>query len=369
MIAVLISSLAMAANLSLPVHVDGEGYLRFVRDGRIVYSASADFSVDSGQLVYKGLPLTPSVRIPASASRLEVDLSGNIVAVLPKGRTTCGRIVLARFETKPTEDHGFLVSLTRATIGNPGEGLFGVIRSANAASSAAPHIAPAIPSGSPTVSVRKLTEIESKNVTLGDIATISGDQADAVSAIEYCAAPPVGIDVPITATRVKALLKRAGIEADVDVPVGAILRQKFQPVTQDQFVAAAVKAAQESLGAEVPLTCLQDGEDFRAPSGQLELKSEGISASGASLTVTVGVYVGGKRVNSRSILLKADATAQVKAGTAVKIYMKSGGVTVEVPGVTRTAGMIGQTVTVMVTQTGSILSGVVIGVDKVEVKV
>ncbi|HWA82752.1 MAG TPA: flagella basal body P-ring formation protein FlgA, partial [Fimbriimonadaceae bacterium] len=229
--------------------------------------------------------------------------------------------------------------------------------------------APSIRSGNPAVSVRKLTEVESKEVTLGDIATITGDQADALSAIQYCAAPPVGIDVPITATRVKALVKRAGIEAEVDVPVGAVLRQKFQPVTQDQFVAVAVKAAQESLGADIPLTCGQDAEDFRAPSGQLDLKSEGVNASGASLTVTVGVYVDGKRVNSRSIVLKADATAQVKAGAAVKIYMKSGGVTVEVPGVTRSAGMIGQTVTVMVTQTGSVLSGVVIGVDKVEVKV
>lgn len=371
MIAALISSLALATTVSLPVRVDGEGYLRFIRDGRIVYATSATLVVDSGQLAFKGLPLTPSVRVAETAVRLEVDLSGTIVAVSPKGRASCGRIVLAKFDTRPTEDHGFLVSLTKATLGSPGEGLFGVIRSANATAAAPPpKIMPAIPSGAATVTVQKVCEIDTASVTLGDIASIDAEPATkgALATIEYCVTPPVGIDIPVTATRIKALLKRAGLDAQIDVPVGALLRRKSQLVTQDQFTVAAVKAAQESLGAEVPLTSTDNQPDFKAPTGQIELKSEGVAASGASLTVTVGVYVDGKRINSRSVVLKADAKAQVKAGAAVKILMKSAGVTVEVPGTTRTGGMIGQTVTVVVTQTGSVLSGVVIGVDKVEVK-
>lgn len=371
MIAALISSLALATTVSLPLRVDGEGYLRFIRDGRIVYATSAALVVDSGQLVFKGLPLTPSVRVAGTVVRLEVDLSGTIVAVTPKGRSSCGRIVLAKFDTPPTEDRGFLVSLTRATLGSPGEGLFGVIRSANATAAAPPvTVMPAIPSGAATVTVRKLCEVEAASVTLGDIASIDADPAtkSAMAAIEYCNTPPVGIDMPVTASRIKALLKRAGLDAQIDVPAGAVLRRKSQVVTQDQFTAVAVKAAQQSLGFEVPLASTDNQPDFKAPTGQIELKSEGVASSGASLTVTVGVYVDGKRVNSRSVVLKADSKGQIKAGAAVKILMKSSGITVEVPGIARTGGMIGQTVTVVVTQTGSVLSGVVIGVDKVEVK-
>ena len=42
------------------VHVDGEGFLRFVRDGRFVYSKEADLTVADGRLVqqdgYEGIP-------------------------------------------------------------------------------------------------------------------------------------------------------------------------------------------------------------------------------------------------------------------------------------------------------------------------
>jgi hypothetical protein len=362
MIGTLLTSLALANTLTLPVRVDGEGYLRFVRDGRIVYATSADLTVQTGALGFKGLPVTPYIHIPANAIRLEVDLSGNVVAVAGTAKTTCGRLVLARFDSKPTADQGFLVSATRATIGNPGEGVFGVIRSSN---NAAPQA-----QGEGSIAVRKLTEVEGDSVTLGDIAEISGDPATkkGLQAVVFGPAPAVGLDVPVTRGRIQALLKRVGMNAEVDVPAAATIRRKAQTIKQEEFIAAATKAAQEELGAEVPMTCSDQQGDFKAPFGTVELKTKGISTSGTNVSVVIGVHVEGKYVNSRTVNLKPDSSGQIRAGTAIKISMKSAGLTVEVNGKARTGGIVGQTITV-VTDTGSVLTGVVVAADRVEVKI
>src|SRR5579871_6059768 len=121
--------LALATTPGLTVRVDGEGYLRFVREGRIVYATSASLTCQNSVLGSKGLPLVPAIRIPANAIRLDVDLSGNVVASTNLGKTACGQIVLARFSTPLASESGFLISTTRASLGNPGDGMFGVIRS------------------------------------------------------------------------------------------------------------------------------------------------------------------------------------------------------------------------------------------------
>ncbi|MFI5385209.1 MAG: hypothetical protein ACHQ50_03720 [Fimbriimonadales bacterium] len=361
----MILALAFATTLTLPARVDGQGYMRFVREGRIVYAGSATLTVDSGLLGSKGLPLTPAIRIPGSTIRIEADLSGNIVAVAPSGRTACGQLVLARFETRPVGDHGFFVSTTRASLGNPGEGLFGVIRTAGESSTTQGHQTTGI-----TITVQPLTEVTADDVMLADIATVAADAQtkQALGGIIFCPAPSIGVDMPVTVSRIQALAKRAGIEAEVHVPPGAVVRRKAQTIKQEDFVATAIKAAQENLGAEVPMTCLDLQQvDFKAPLGRVELRSESVTTSGMNITVMVGVFVEDKRVNSRNVNLKPDASAQVQAGAPVKILMKSAGVTVEVPGRTRTGGMVGQTITV-VTDTGSVLTGVIVATDKVVVK-
>lgn len=366
----MILALAFASALTLPVRVDGEGYLRFVRDGRIVYRASATLTVQAGVLGSAGLPLTPAIRVPAGTVKLEVDLSGNVVAVAAT-KSVCGRLVLARFGSKPTPDRGFYVSVSRATLGNPGEDVFGVIRTSE--SNQAPTILAAAPpagSGSASVAVRALTEALSDRVTLGDIAAIEGDDAtkQALQNIQVGVLPSVGVDMVVTASRIQGLLKRAGLEAQIQVPIGAVVRRKAQEIKQEDFVAAATKAVQSQVGAAIGLVCPDRGvADFRAPIGQVELRPEAVVTSGLTTAVTIGVYVDGKRVNSRNVNLRPDASAQVTAGALVKVLMRSSGITVEVSGRTRTGGMVGQTVTV-VTDTGSVLTGIVIGAGKVEVK-
>ncbi|HTQ09204.1 MAG TPA: flagella basal body P-ring formation protein FlgA, partial [Fimbriimonadaceae bacterium] len=296
------------------------------------------------------------------------DLAGDVSAVLPGGHTVCGQIVLASFSSKPAMDRGFLVTLGRAKIGNPGEGLFGVIRSSS-------EVAAAIPqpdsSGKITIVVHKTSEVDGDTVTLGDLGDIQADARDrqTLSGLVFCSTPPVGVDMAVTANRVQTIAKRAGIDVQVQIDGGSVVRRKFQAVKQEDIVDAAIEAAQGKIGAAVPLELVGQGQgDFKAPPGKVSLNVRDVSENGAQITVTIDVLVDGKLVNGRSVELEVGASARVRAGQVVKVIMKTAGVTVQVSGKTQTGGMVGQTITV-VTDTGGVLSGVVLDSETVEVKI
>lgn len=359
MVAVFLCAIALAPPVSLTVRVDGEGYLRFVREGRIVYARAARLVVANGSLVHEqGLPLCPSVRVPVTATGLEVNLQGEVFGVSP-GRTRITRLVLARFEGPVVQEGPFATSARRASLGSPGEDTFGVIRTDRNGSPAQRS-----PSGG-VIAIRPLSEVDGGTVKLGDVAELDPG-ANGLAGIDLGPAPAVGIDQIVTESRVRAALKRAGVEAEVTVPKGAVIRRKGQTISHDLFVEAAVKAAQGQIG-EIPFTCTDRDVEFKAPAGRFELKAESVTFSGSVASVTVAAVVEGVRVNSRTLSLKPEGAAQIRAGAAVKLVMKSAGVTVELPGKTRTAGWVGQTITV-VTDSGSVLTGTVIGPDRVEVK-
>jgi hypothetical protein len=268
------------------------------------------------------------------------------------------------------DDKGFLVSTQRATLGNPGEGTFGVIRTTQLfANDPTPQRLNST-SGPPTISVKLLSEVDGDKVTIGEIATVTGDAQtqQALGSISFGNTPAIGIDMPVTQTRVQALVKRAGLQAEIQVPQGAVIRRKVQLIQHADFVAVATAAAQEKLGAPIEMTCTDSFTEFKAPPGPVELRAEGVMSSGTHFTVTVAVFADGKRLNSRTVNLQADASTQIKPNAAIKILMKSSGVTVEVGGKARTGGMVGQTVTV-VTDMGSVLTGIVTSASTVEVKI
>ena len=108
------------------VHVDGPGYLRFIRDGRVVYAKAATFLSIDGNLGSEGAKVLPEVPIPVGTQTFKVDLQGNVDV----GSAHLGRLVLAIFpagSTSSTTDDFFTFS-ERPTLTNPGEDAAGVIR-------------------------------------------------------------------------------------------------------------------------------------------------------------------------------------------------------------------------------------------------
>src|SRR5689334_4157400 len=113
----MISSLVCCVLLSggpvLKVRVDGDGYLRFARNGRVVYAAAASLSVAEGELVGPGgVAVLPAILVPSGAAGLSVDLQGNVSYRNGGSDVAAGRLVLALFpknEALRLED-GFLVA-------------------------------------------------------------------------------------------------------------------------------------------------------------------------------------------------------------------------------------------------------------------
>lgn len=376
--------LGRAASAGLQVTVDGEGYLRFAQDGRICYAKSADLVTTNGALgLSNGAKLMPAITVSGSAS-LAIDLEGNVTA----GGRTLGRLVLAAFRSAQQDSGTTFVATERPVLGNPGEGTFGVIRvngqvsvtkSLPTALKTAPiekpvkaSLAADIP-GKTVVTLADRTAVEGDTITLGSIATIKAPPAIAekLQSINLGDTPMLPIERLIDRNRINAKIKLAGIDPDTISLIGpdkVKVTRKGQTVTNEQFVDAAVQGAKIK-GYTGTLEPAAPGPDVTVPLGELQLVCESVSGSNVDMTATVGIYVDGKRYNSRSIKLHSTfSTPQLKAGTVVTVRVRSRAVFVDSKGkVVKFDPATGQA-TVTISDTGAQLTGTVTPEGIVEVK-
>jgi hypothetical protein len=398
MITTLLVTVAIAAGPSLEVRVDGEGYLRFARDGRAVYAKSASLTVASGKLASdSGAVVLPSIAVPATAKSLDIDLQGNVVAVTAAGRATVGRLVLAIFaRTAVLSPEGdLLVCPERPRLVNPGDGEYGVIRIGGKAPATTeatpakpgplrttPRVSPEKPpkpvvSGEIRIDVAAASEISGDTFTLGEVAKIVADPATAasVAAISMGNSPYGGVHTPVGSARILSRLKAAGIDTakcKVNIPAGAWMARKSLQVTHKQFADAAIAYATTQTTAGTSFVTKDNGPDYLAPVGELELKVEQYAPNATGAAVTVAVFVDGKRCNSRTVRLEMTGVdggplIRVSSGTRVKILFRSNDAVVQVQGKTSRAAAIGQAVEVTTDQRTK-HTGILTGPDTVEVK-
>lgn len=239
----------------------------------------------------------------------------------------------------------------------------------------APYRAPQgkqVEPGTAQISVAANSEVAGDKILLGEIATIEGDAklCKQLDTLEIGDSPVFGVTRGLDRLSVETRLVQAGYKptsVTLNMPVGAKLHRKAQTIPSDQFVQAAMSAAESKMPGAT-FKCDQQSLDFSAPMGKVDLTVENCAVNRTSTTVTVAVLVDGKRINARNVILKPDGPSQrVTAGQAVKIVLRSGGAVVEVNGKSRNGGFMGQAVTV-VADTGSVLTGTVVGSDRVEVK-
>lgn len=382
--------LIIASTSAFHVRVDGEGYLRFVRDARVVYAKEANLEVIGGKLCSQsGYPLIPLVVVSDGVGVIKVDLQGTISA----GGRPCGRIVLAIFGSGSAQQNsdGFLVSIDRPALGNPGEGTYGVIRQSGseAQNMQSSSLKPLPLSPKPIVkaaverqpmersevviSVRPQSAIHGKTFTLGEIAEVQGPSSLVLDIQAICLgdSPPLGTERGIDQTRIVSRLRMAGIKPDgwaINVPSGAKVKREGTHITQEEFVQVAQQAVVDQLGIKSEMNSPIPAPEMVVPPGEIKLVAESATGSGGKASVVIGVYVDSRRFNSRTVaLVCAVTTSVVRAGTTVKVLLVSSGATVQTTGKTKSMVSQGQKVEV-VTGAGVVLTGTLLPNGAVEVK-
>ena len=372
---------------SVSLQVEGEGYLRFSRQGRAVYAKGVQLVVRDGCLANQfGDPVLPSISASSGALRIAED------GVIWQGESRLGRLVLAGFAAgaRLSEREGVLVASDRPWFGFPGENGLGVVRArANGVplvTGTTPKIA--VPQGQPSavqllvtnqnatvsprpsstagastsqgqtqITVAQKSEVAGDQILLGEIATIDGGSAtERLKVLSLGETPVIGARRVIDRNLLLAKLKNAGFKPEsfsLVVPASAEVRRKSQEISAQTIVQEAAKSI-ESQGEADGYKTVGNQYDFLAPLGKLEIKSESVNGIGTKdITVVLGIYIDGKRLNSRTVKFTAtQAAAQIRSGSQVKVVMKAGGAAIEIPGITRSAGIVGRMVTVEV-QTGA----------------
>ncbi|MEX2242725.1 MAG: hypothetical protein WD716_02645 [Fimbriimonadaceae bacterium] len=370
-LAVLISVLAP----SVPVHVEGDGYLRFVRDGRTVYAKQAVLTVVGEALASaEGPVVSPRVQVSGSPTSITVSTDGRVSAVYAGASQEVGRLVLAVFpeDVRPVVEKGFLVSSYRPSVIAPGEKGAGTVVSTG--STAAP-IAVARPTATGVVEIvlRDSAQVEGSTFTLGDIADVSADDAtkSRLSALEVSTTPALGVSYKMSPAMVRQRLMRYGKEADQYKFSGSnqvTVTRKGQDVTHAMVVEAALTSARKQMGEDAQLVADVVGPTVVAPVGKLELVAENVTVSGIQVSVRIAIVVDGQRFNSRTVSLKKDdAISKMRAGQTVKVIARSSAATVETTGRVRSVDLVSGTV-VVTTATGAELIGRPISHDTVEVQ-
>lgn len=401
MVTSLVACLVLAPPLA-EIKVQGDGLLRFSREGRIVYAKSAKLAVRDGQLASAaGDPMMPAISLPDQTVKVEVTLDGAVTAVLPdRQRLSVGQIVLALFanEGELVPEGAYLVARSRPRLASPGEGAAGVIRTVSGGAEApSPQAAPEKPrlkaaepaqpspkpaatphKGAPVIVFNAENEVAADIYRIGDVASVKADPATQkrISELVLGTTPTVGVTHKISRSWVAAVLRRINLTKDdvlIEMPDTVTVRRPSQRITPEDFVQAAIAYAKKQAPGNVTFEGHPTGPDYIAPLGKTELRGESFSLGNGSAEVTLGIYVDGRRRNSRTVNLDArgadgEPLQKVPSGTRVKIVVRSGGASISVPGKIKSAAFVGQTVEA-VSDNRTTHVGVLVDPSTVEVKI
>ncbi len=340
------------------VRVDGDGYLRLLRDGRAVFAKSATLTtLPDGRLgTTSGDPVLPSLTVPAG--NFTVDLEGHVRV----GDATVGRLVLALFPANAalTERDGVLIAADRPKLGNPGEGANGVIRAGAGSISSTGGSAIKVATGKARVIARSEVEVSGDTVRLGDLATIEAAEPlfGTLSRLDLGETPAFGVRRVYDRTRIAARLKTAGIDADAVellIPAAVSVTRRAQAISHASFIEAALRAVESNPANGAQYASDEAAPDFKAPTGELKLVTESVSGINTpTCTVKIAVFVDGKRINSRTVRLTATAMPEmIKVGAIVKVRFLAGAAQIELTGIARSAGKVGDQISVEVRPDGA----------------
>lgn len=374
-----------ALGLAQQVRVDGDGYLRLIRDGRVVFSKTGTLAVVGGRLGFGNATFLPSINYAGDVRALRIDLDGTI----RNGESVIGQLVLGVFTTSPQFTDGYFVSPDRPRLVNPGEGTYGVIRMDGVTAPAprkpsstvkpvetpspTPSAIPEPPSGGITIVLRPLSETGSGVITLGEIAEFRGlkSMIESARAVSLGDTPPIGVDRKITMARLRTALLGAGIPSKavrLVMDETIVVRRTGQVATAEEFIAAAIAEIETRFGKYGTLTSRQSVAELRVPLGEKRLVVEQIGETNGAYRAVVAAYVGSQVINRRTLLLERTGVPSMpRLGETVSIRVVANNIFLETRGRVTRVGRPGEPLEVTTTD-GIRLTGTVIGPGLVEVR-
>lgn len=369
----LIFALIAANPAPLTLHVEGEGWLRFEREGRAVYAREASLTVSQGRLVnQEGLSLLPSLAA-SSIEGAKADLEGRITL---QGREI-GRLVLAKFpgDQSLTQVKGMWVAADRPALGSAGEGTFGVIRmgaksSAPVKPQTQPQKQPDQPAQKPVepnprpvppvkipetgpliIKGRTISQAGTEAITLKDVAEITGIGAAKAGEIQLGITPPYGVERPISKSLVEAKLAAAGFARgswSLSWPGDKVgVRRLGQDVPHEAFV----KAGREALAKILPFGTQIEPEGVAAsmacPLGDYVMTALEPRIERDRVRLQVDISFQGIRFNGRPLTFRISSPfTAMRVGQEIQVRVRSGGASVIAKGKVRQIDQVRGQVTV-----------------------
>ncbi len=334
----------------LSARVEGDGFLRFMREGEVVYQKEARLLAIDGRLAHEqGPPVTPAIAIVGNPASLTVDPEGRVMA---EGRQI-GRLTLAVFgvDLRPIERDGWLLAADRPKLAYPGAAGAGIIVSEGSAPSPQPR-PEAVAAGEILVDGPRIS-----------LAEVLGIDSDAAAKVDLGPAAAPGAFRQISRSAILSQIRALGLSASAPESVRVVTRH--QAVPHERFVQEAVARLTEA--GQVGLVSSSAEPDMLAPVGELELRVSAPRMTGRTATIDVEVWVNKVKFNARSIKFETkSSTDAFKSGQQVTVILRAAGATVEVQARIRSIDRERGLITVA-TDSGAVLTGTPTDTGAIEV--
>lgn len=379
MLSVLVFAVGFAGG-SVPVSVDGEGYLRLALNGRIVYAKQLQLIADpAGIKDASGGTLIPLLKVPVGAD-FSVEADGTVMLQQNTARKVLGRIMVATFpaDKLPKTEGNYAIGVTRPALSDPGTNGAGILVSGTQSAAPMTIARPNLSDASTLqIEIAETVEIDTPRMTLDAIANFNGHpMASHVGDIDFGTSPKAGVPYKLDSNRIKARLKLKGLkETDFRLiaPQVITILTKGQTVEPQMFIEAAIDAAQARFGADSQFKAEGDPGSLKAPMGSLELRAETSRVLQDRFIVTIAAFVDGRRINSKSVTLIGSGLGYaVKQSSLVKVMLTANQIAIELTGKAKGNARIGEAVQVEVQVTpdspATLLTGTVTAPNTVEVK-
>lgn len=355
-------ALSLAAAPMVRVSVEGDGFLRFAKDGHALYSTSAPLTIVNGWLSNaNGAPLVPTLRIPDGTRRVEITSEGEVFAETSAFRARVGHISLAVFrgDSGLTPYGSFLVSSSNPELvpaGRDGAGSISTLQPGEPLP-ANPTRAPAavlptvpasdpfvqqwitnppprihrsdLPEGAPrsgeaSITVSDVSETPADTYRLGDIAVIDAEPElrSALADIVLGDTPGFTRALRIRKDDVLAQIIRAGFDPEqfkIDMPRKAVVRRTCQSVEKVSIEKVAIEAAQHIYGPDAQMQAIVRKDETIAPIGEVSLQAESCVPTRSGASVIVVTLVNGQRFSSKVVRVLVDG-ASALSGTRQDLH-------------------------------------------------